>query len=75
MSERHKSHVGVYTIAALATGLVAYLLMRGRYYNWLDSEAFIQLTLVATALGLSLIYTSVKRRCLNTASSQLQLIR
>lgn len=69
--EKHKSHVGVYTIAALATGLVVYLLMRGRYYNWLDSEAFIQLTLVATALGLSLIYLLVKRRRLNTASSQL----
>ncbi|MGP8306218.1 MFS transporter [Vibrio sp. YIC-376] len=71
MVEKPKSHLVVYVVSALAVGLSVYLLMRGRYYNWLDSTVFFQLTLVAAILGLCLIYLLTKRRRLNTASTEL----
>ncbi|MEH0711073.1 MFS transporter [Vibrio owensii] len=66
-----KSLGSVYLILALTMSLVVFLLMRGSYYNWLDSDWFVQASSVAAALVLLAVYQLVKTRHLDTASMQL----
>ncbi len=66
-----KSSASVYLILALTMSLVVFLLMRGSYYNWLDSDWFVQASSVAAALVLLAVYQLVKTRHLDTASMQL----
>lgn len=65
-----KSSTSVYFVLALTMSLVVFLLMRGSYYNWLDSDWFVQASSFAAALVL-LVYQLVKTRHLDTASMQL----
>ncbi|WP_425670611.1 MFS transporter [Vibrio owensii] len=66
-----KSSASVYFVLALTMSLVVFLLMRGSYYNWLDSDWFVQVSSVAAALVLLVVYQLVKTRHLDTASMQL----
>ncbi|WP_199481857.1 MFS transporter [Vibrio owensii] len=66
-----KSSGSVYFVLALTMSLVVFLLMRGSYYNWLDSDWFVQASSVAAALALLAVYQLVKTRQLDTASMQL----
>lgn len=66
-----KSSGSVYLVLALTMSLVVFLLMRGSYYNWLDSDWFVQASSVAAALVLLAVYQLVKTRHLDTASMQL----
>jgi len=66
-----KSSASVYLVLALTMSLVVFLLMRGSYYNWLDSDWFVQASSVAAALVLLAVYQLVKTRHLDTASMQL----
>jgi len=66
-----KSSTVVYSVLAVIISLVVYLLMRGSFYNWLDSIWFSQLTVVAAALVLCAVYLLTRTRKLNTASMQL----
>ncbi|MGD1504691.1 MFS transporter [Vibrio harveyi] len=66
-----KSSGSVYLVLALTMSLVVFLLMRGSYYNWLDSDWFVQASSVAAALVLLVVYQLVKTRHLDTASMQL----
>ncbi|HGY9593979.1 TPA: MFS transporter [Vibrio campbellii] len=66
-----KSSDSVYFVLALTMSLVVFLLMRGSYYNWLDSDWFVQASSVAAALVLLAVYQLVKTRHLDTASMQL----
>ncbi|WP_045399851.1 MFS transporter permease [Vibrio campbellii] len=66
-----KSSASVYFVLALTMSLVVFLLMRGSYYNWLDSDWFVQVSSVAAALVLLAVYQLVKTRHLDTASMQL----
>lgn len=66
-----KSSTSVYFVLALTMSLVVFLLMRGSYYNWLDSDWFVQASSVTAALALLAVYQLVKTRQLDTASMQL----
>ncbi|MGR5275314.1 MFS transporter [Vibrio rotiferianus] len=66
-----KSSGSVYLVLALTMSLVVFLLMRGSYYNWLDSDWFVKASSVAAALVLLAVYQLVKTRHLDTASMQL----
>ncbi|HHF2869197.1 TPA: MFS transporter [Vibrio alginolyticus] len=66
-----KSSDSVYLVLALTMSLVVFLLMRGSYYNWLDSDWFVLASSVAAALVLLAVYQLVKTRHLDTASMQL----
>ncbi|WP_440889014.1 MFS transporter [Vibrio sp. WZ-1] len=66
-----KSSASVYLVLALTMSLVVFLLMRGSYYNWLDSDWFVKASSVAAAFALLAVYQLVKTHHLNTASMQL----
>ncbi|MET2846176.1 MFS transporter [Vibrio owensii] len=66
-----KSSGSVYFVLALTMSLVVFLLMRGSYYNWLDSDWFVQASSIAAVLVLLAVYQLVKTRHLDTASMQL----
>ncbi|OLQ74469.1 MFS transporter permease [Photobacterium proteolyticum] len=71
ISARPKSGTFIYLVLAAAMSLVVYLLMRGSFYNWLDSILFSQLTVIAATLVLAAVYLIVITRKRNTASMQL----
>ncbi|MEF1306560.1 MFS transporter, partial [Vibrio owensii] len=71
IEDKPKSSASVYFVLALTMSLVVFLLMRGSYYNWLDSDWFVQASSVAAALVLLAVYQLVKTRHLDTASMQL----
>lgn len=66
-----KSGCWLYLVFALTISLVVFLLMRGSYYNWFDSEWFVKASSIAAALTLLVVYYFVKTSPLNTASIQL----
>ncbi|MFT6984783.1 MAG: DHA2 family multidrug resistance protein [Psychromonas sp.] len=57
-----KSSLVVYLFIASAISLIVFLLMRGDYYNWLDSVLYSELTVIAVILSLSAIYLLVRTR-------------
>lgn len=66
-----KSGCWFYLVFALTISIVVFLLMRGSYYNWFDSEWFVKASSIAAALTLLVVYYFVKTSPLNTASIQL----
>ena len=66
-----KSRWATYLILAMAMSLAVFLLMRGSYYNWLESALFSQLTVVGSALVLLAVFVLVKNRSAQTASMAL----
>ncbi|EIZ1044369.1 MFS transporter [Vibrio parahaemolyticus] len=66
-----KSSGWFYLVLALTISLVVFLLMRGGYYNWFDSDWFVKASSIVAALTLLLVYHLVKTRPSNTASTQL----
>ncbi|EOV9409298.1 MFS transporter [Vibrio parahaemolyticus] len=66
-----KSSGWFYFVLALMISLVVFLLMRGGYYNWFDSDWFVKASSIAAALTLLLVYHLVKTSPSNTASTQL----
>ncbi|WP_194439252.1 MFS transporter [Vibrio fluminensis] len=71
IAEKLKSSFSVYLVLAVTAALSVFLLMRGSHYNWLDSQWFANWVVVASALGLAVIFILVRTRSLNTASMQL----
>ncbi|MGR5238322.1 MFS transporter [Vibrio alfacsensis] len=68
---KSKSNSMVYLVLAVTMSLSVYLLMRGGYYNWLDSEWFSTASLIAAALILLAVYLLVRTKSRHTASMQL----
>lgn len=66
-----KSSYGIYVVLIALMSFVVYLLMRGSFYNWLDSIVFSQLTVVVATLVLLAAYLLVTNRDKNTATAQL----
>jgi DHA2 family multidrug resistance protein len=62
IEDQYKSSFVVYLFVASAMSLIVFLLMRGDYYNWLDSVLYSELTVIAVILSLSAIYLLVRSR-------------
>ncbi|UTV31044.1 MFS transporter [Photobacterium atrarenae] len=57
-----KSGLGVYLLIASAVSLVVFLLMRGSYYNWLDSAFYSELVIIAASLSLLTVFVLLSQR-------------
>ncbi|MFA0413533.1 MFS transporter [Vibrio renipiscarius] len=68
---QEKSSLWFYSAMLITSALVIYLLMRGSYYNWLDSDFFVNLTLIAASLTLLTVFLLMKLTRQPTASMQL----
>ncbi|MGR6860357.1 MFS transporter [Aliivibrio salmonicida] len=66
-----KSSILVYLLLTVTMSLIIFLLMRGDYYNWLDSSWFSQISMIAAVFSLLAVYLLIRTKPLNTASISL----
>ncbi|MGB5446585.1 MAG: MFS transporter [Psychromonas sp.] len=59
---KHKSGLVLYLVIGAAASGIVFLLMRGSYYNWMDSVKYSQWTVFAAVLSLCAVYMLIKTR-------------